>query len=203
MGIISLKDYAKQNNISYEAVRKQVARYKKDLDRHIIKDNRTQFLDEEAVAFLNSKREKSPVIIIQQDKDERIKGLEEENKALLQRVAMLQDDLLKSKELQIQLQAETAEHRLLAERTTAAEERAAVAEHKAAEAERLAISIRQKNVEIETALTSAEEENKTLSDIAEINAQEADKAKAEAEELRAELERLKNRGFWARVFNKE
>ena len=202
MKIISLKDYAKHNNISYEAVRKQVARYKKDLEGHIIKDNRTQFLDEEAVAFLDARREKSPVVIIQQDKDDRIKGLEEENKTLLQRVAMLQDDLLKSKELQIQLQAETAEQRLLAERTTAAEERAAVAEHKAAEAERLAISIRQKNVEIETALTSAEEENKTLSDIAEINAQEADKAKAEAEELRAELERLKNRGFWARLFNK-
>ncbi len=181
MNLISLKDYATRNNVSYEAVRKQVARYKKELEGHIIKDNRTQFLDEEAVAFLDSKREKSPIIVMQQDKDERIKGLEEENKGLLQRVVILQ-------EKQLQLQEELTAQKLLAAKTSEAEERATVAEQKAAE--------------MEIALTSAEEENKTLSDVAEINAQEADQAKKEAEELRAELERLKSRGFWARVFNK-
>ena len=181
MNLISLKDYATRNNVSYEAVRKQVARYKKELEGHIIKDNRTQFLDEEAVAFLDSKREKSPIIVMQQDKDERIKGLEEENKGLLQRVVILQ-------EKQLQLQEELTAQKLLAAKTSEAEERATVAEQKVAE--------------MEIALTSAEEENKTLSDVAEINAQEADRAKKEAEELRAELERLKSRGFWARVFNK-
>ena len=37
---------AKQNNISYEAVRKQVARYKDELKGHLIKEGRQQFLDE-------------------------------------------------------------------------------------------------------------------------------------------------------------
>lgn len=196
MKIISLKDYAKQNNISYEAVRKQVARYKKDLEGHIIKDNRTQFLDEEAVAFLDAKREKSPVVIVQQDKDEKIKRLEEESKALLQTIAMLQDK-------QLQLQEELTEHKLLAAKTSEAEARAMVAEQKATEAEKRAL-------DAETALTVAEEENKTLADIAEINAQEAEAAKVEAAEAlkraevaEAEAERLKNRGFWARLFNKE
>lgn len=182
MILISLKDYAKNNNVSYEAVRQQVKRYSKELVGHIIKDNRTQFLDEEAAAFLDSKREKNPVVVINQDKDDTIKALEEENKALLQRIALLQDDLIKAKDLHMELQGKLAEQQLLAERATAAEERAITAEERA---------------------LVAEEENKALSDIAEINAQESQKAKEEAAELRAELERLKSRGFWARVFNKE
>lgn len=196
MNLISIKDYAVQNNVSYEAIRQQTVRYKKELEGHIIKDNRTQFLDEEAVAFLDSKREKNPVVIIQQDKDDRIKVLEEENKTLLQRVVILQDK-------QLQMQEELTAQKLLAVKVTEAEERATVAEQKAAEAEKQAITARQKSLEAEIALTAAEDEKKTLSDVAELNAQEADRAKKEAEELRAELERLKSRGFWARLFNKE
>lgn len=92
MNVISLKDYAKQNNISYEAVRQQVVRYKNDLEEHIIRDGRQQFLDEEAVAFLDDKRKKNPVALIQIDKDETIEALKRE--------------LDKAKNLIIDLQAE-------------------------------------------------------------------------------------------------
>ena len=51
MKTVSLKDYAEQKRVSYEAVRQQVIRYKKELGNHIIRDGRQQFLDEEAVAF--------------------------------------------------------------------------------------------------------------------------------------------------------
>lgn len=98
MNVITLRDYAKQNNISYEAVRKQLARYKNELGDHIIKDGRQQFLDDEAVAFLDGKRQKNPIAIIQQDKDERIDSLEKENKNLLQQLAIVQDALLKEKD---------------------------------------------------------------------------------------------------------
>ena len=54
--MVSLKEYAKNKGVSYEAVRKQVNRYKDELKGHISKVNRTQYLDEEAVAFLDSKR---------------------------------------------------------------------------------------------------------------------------------------------------
>lgn len=87
MNVISLKDYAKQNNISYEAVRQQVVRYKDDLAEHIIRDGRQQFLDEEAVAFLDAKRQKNPVAIIQMDKDEQIEALRREKENLLIKVA--------------------------------------------------------------------------------------------------------------------
>lgn len=93
MNIISLKDYAKQKNISYEAVRQQVVRYKKDLEGHLIKDGRQQFLDEEAVAFLDAKRQKNPVAIIQMDKDEQIENLERENKNLLIKIAEQAEEL--------------------------------------------------------------------------------------------------------------
>lgn len=93
MNIISLKDYAKQKNVSYEAVRQQVVRYKKDLEGHLIKDGRQQFLDEEAVAFLDAKRQKNPVAIIQQDKDETIEALKQENKNLLIKVAEQAEEL--------------------------------------------------------------------------------------------------------------
>lgn len=87
MKVISLGDYAKDKNISYEAVRKQVVRYKDDLGSHIIVDGRQQFLDEDAVAFLDSKRQKNPVAIIQQNKDDQIKELEEQVKQLLIKTA--------------------------------------------------------------------------------------------------------------------
>lgn len=96
--MISIKDYAKQKGVSYEAVRKQVNRYKDELTGHIHKQNRTQYLDDEAVAFLDSKRAESPVILLQMDKDEEIQRLSNENKALLLKVAELQEKLLQEKD---------------------------------------------------------------------------------------------------------
>ena len=93
MVLISLRDYAEQKNISYEAVRKQVTRYKSELDGHIIMDGRQQFLDEDAVAFLDSKRQKNPVAIIQQSKNETIEMLEEQVKQLLIKTAAQADKI--------------------------------------------------------------------------------------------------------------
>lgn len=91
MVLISLKDYAKQNNITYEAVRQQVNRYAVELGDHIIRDGRQQFLDEEAVSFLDSKRQKNPVTIIQQSKDEEIEQLRREKEQLLTKIAALSE----------------------------------------------------------------------------------------------------------------
>lgn len=93
MNVITLRDYAKQNNISYEAVRKQLVRYKDELAEHIIRDGRQQFLDEEAVAFLDAKRQKNPVALIQQSKDEAIEALRQEKEDLLQKIAEQADKI--------------------------------------------------------------------------------------------------------------
>lgn len=96
--MVSIRDYAKNKGVSYEAVRKQVNRYKKELGEHISKVNRTQYLDDEAVAFLDSKRAESPIIILENNKDEQIFRLENENKNLLIKVAELQEELLREKD---------------------------------------------------------------------------------------------------------
>lgn len=109
MNVITLRDYAKQNNISYEAVRKQVVRYQKELDGHLIKDGRQQFLDEEAVAFLDARRQKNPVAIIQIEKDEMIEQLKNENKQLLVALTSVQEALLAEKDKTEALLAEKKE----------------------------------------------------------------------------------------------
>lgn len=96
--MISLKDYAKNKGITYEAVRKQVNRYKNELDGHIQKENGTQYLDDEAVAFLDEKRSKNPVVILEQSKDEELEMLRNENKLLILKINKLQEELLNEKD---------------------------------------------------------------------------------------------------------
>lgn len=93
MNVISLKEYAAKSNVTYEAVRQQVVRYANELGDHVIRDGKKQFLDEEAVAFLDEKRQKNPVSIIQMDKDEEIERLKQENKNLLIKVAAQADKI--------------------------------------------------------------------------------------------------------------
>lgn len=91
--MITIRDYAKENNVSYEAIRKQIKRYEDELNGHIIKQNRTQFLDDIAVAILDQRRRENPVIIVNQDTDSRLKQLEDENKNLLIKVAQQADKI--------------------------------------------------------------------------------------------------------------
>ena len=85
--MISLKDYAKKNHITYEAVRAQVKRYREELDDHIIQDGRTQYLDEIAVAFLDERRQKNPVVVYQQSKDEAIEAMRLELEGAYKKIA--------------------------------------------------------------------------------------------------------------------
>lgn len=102
----SIKEYAKEKQVSYEAVRKQISRYKDELKGHIQKVGRTQYLDEEAEQFLNEKRNSSPVVLIQASKDEELEALRKEKEMLLLKVAELQDQLLKEKDQVKNLQEE-------------------------------------------------------------------------------------------------
>lgn len=96
MGVMSIKSYAKARNISYEAARQQVVRYAEELDGHITRQNRTQYLDDYAVELLDEHRQQNPVVVINQDRDEELKKLRDENKTLMQRVMLLQDELLEA-----------------------------------------------------------------------------------------------------------
>lgn len=94
--MISLRDYAAESGVSYEAVRRQIKRYEKELEGHIHKEGRTQFLDDEAVAFLDGHRAKTPIAVYDKSRDEELERLREENQRLHNKVEMLQDSLLQS-----------------------------------------------------------------------------------------------------------
>lgn len=212
MQVISLKDYAAQNNVSYEAVRQQVARYKADLDGHIIKDGRQQFLDEEAVAFLDGKRQKNPVVIYEQSKDEAIERMRVERELLRDKIAAQADKIAAlaewkaenaqliaaAEQSRLALQAAADEKILLQQDLAAAnqeiadlrqadlqsQERAAAAEAAAAEANTQAEQIRK---ELED-LRQSDLQNQERAAVAEAAAAEAN---AQAEQLRKELEEYK------------
>lgn len=104
--MISMREYATLHDISYEAVRKQVKRYETELQGHIAKVGRTNYLDDEAVAFLDEKRSKNPVVIIDEEKKDQIQRLSDENKQLLIKIVQLQDELNDEKDLVKDLQAQ-------------------------------------------------------------------------------------------------
>ena len=189
MGLISLKEYARIKSISYEAVRQQVTRYREELGSHIVKDGRQQFLDEEAVAFLDDRRQKNPVIIYQESKDEEIEALREERQRLLEELNAAKNRIIAQQDRLYELASSEQKMLLLEATSKAAEEKATRAEEAAKTAEERA--------------AQAEEAAKTAEDIAQCAAQEAERAKAETAELQKKLESLKNRGLWARIWNRE
>lgn len=97
--MLSFKDYATQHNISYESVRKQADKYKVQLDGHITVQNKTRYLDEFAISFLDEHRGAVGVTAVilheeVQSKTERNEQLEKENKELLRKIALLQDQVI-------------------------------------------------------------------------------------------------------------
>lgn len=107
MGVMSIKDYAREKKITYEAARQQVKRYEKELQGHIHRQNRTQYLDDYAVGLLDDHRQQNPVVVVNQDRDAELEQLRSENKTLLQQVAMLQDKLLTAQESAIEAAKQT------------------------------------------------------------------------------------------------
>lgn len=191
MTVTSLRDYAKEKNISYEAVRKQVARYKEDLAGHIIMDGRQQFLDEEAIAFLDAKRQKSPVAIIQQDKDERIEELEDQVKKLLIKTASQADRISELSEWKAEnalLIAGAEQTRLALE---AAEEERKVLEGTVAAAKaEIALLNSERDAAKEIAQTAQEELTATQ-----------EKAAAELAEKDKKIQELESRSRWQRFLD--
>lgn len=122
MEVVSLRQFADSNNISYEAVRKQVIRYQKELEGHIVKDGQTQYLDDEAVKFLKERRKKNPVILANLSQEEEIQNLKEQLSAVKDALISVQeqltkakDDLLKEKDRVITLQDNAVKYNILLE----------------------------------------------------------------------------------------
>ncbi|CDE93982.1 MULTISPECIES: hypothetical protein [Acidaminococcus] len=207
--MITIKDYAKQKGVSYEAIRKQIKRYEEELEGHLVKQNRFLMLDDEAVQFLDSKRSENPVIVYEQNKDEELEQLRHENKVLLIQMNTVQDQLGK---VQQKLIAEMNATKLLTQEKVQYLEYKAQSEQKEVQLKDLARArdaaqakadqqeavLRLKEQQI-GALTAAKE-----TAAASLKAADEKIAAAEARAKAAEEEasRLKNRSFWDRLFNR-
>ena len=193
--MMTIAEYAKSRSVSYEAVRKQINRYSIELDGHISKQGRTQYLDAEAEAFLDSKRQKDPVFVL----DDRDRVLQEKE----QRIAELEDMLQK---MTLQYQAEHAIAMIAEERQTMIEDqkkqiqslitdRRQIEEEKDAairkvHAQELDLLAMRKEKELE------EERNRTLE-----NAK--DNAEQKLKEQNDYISRLKGRGLISRILNRD
>lgn len=106
MELVTIKQFADSQGITYEAVRRQVARYSEELSDHIIRQNRTQYLDEKAVEFLKERRRESPIVLQNMDQGEEIGRLQDQVESLKAQLVTAQNKLLEAQERVISLQDE-------------------------------------------------------------------------------------------------
>ena len=94
---MQIKDYAKSRGITYEAVRRQLKQYSKDLEEHVTKKGKTYLLDDKAVTILDGHRINKTVIVEPTEsmvKDE-VDRLKAEIDKLKNQVIALQNDKIK------------------------------------------------------------------------------------------------------------
>lgn len=102
--MLSIKAYAELKNVTYEAVRQSVNRYKEELKDHVFVQGKTRYLDDFAMDFLDQKRSVNPVVIYEVSKDEEIDRLNNEVADLKDKVLKLQELLLDEQQKQLPLQ---------------------------------------------------------------------------------------------------
>ncbi|MCR5586101.1 MAG: hypothetical protein K6F77_01030 [Lachnospiraceae bacterium] len=172
--LISVKDYAEQKGVSFQSVYAHIKRHKRELEGHIPKENGKIWLDEEAVRILNAASGNSAPVIVQDAKVKEVEELKAENQSLR--------DELDGDRVALRSMTDTV-NKLLG---------------KIEENEKLVS-------ESKLYLMQKEEIKKSNEQLRHDLEQEQSSRKSEQEELeklKKELEELKNRGFFARLFNK-
>ena len=181
MELVTLKQYAEDQKISYEAVRKQVVRYAEELSDHVIKKDRTQYLDEVAVKFLTEKRRESPIVLVNMDQSEENQRLKEQLEMLKAQLMTAQNELLKEKDRVIELQDEAkktiedrAKYTALLEDNKAKDEKIGNLSRQIVEKDGQIESIQK---EADSLRKQSEEDKKTIEDLS----RERDEAQTEAQ----------------------
>ena len=112
MEVISIKDFAEAQGVSYEAIRRQVARYTEELEGHITTKGRSKYLDEYAVEFLSQRRKEKPVILLQQNINAELEETKRELEAMKtllldaqQKIIYLQEENTKQLEAKTKYEA--------------------------------------------------------------------------------------------------
>lgn len=115
---MTIREYAKQKGVSYEAIRKQIARYKDDLDGHLIREKRSILLDDFAVEFLDDRRRESPVIVLNESEKESVERLKAQLEAVKNELIATQKTVITlQEEKQLMIEAKTKYDLLLESNT--------------------------------------------------------------------------------------
>lgn len=152
---ITLRDYARQNGVSYEAVRQQVKRYAAALEGHIHHIGRTQYLDAEAIQYLDNKRAQHPMIMYEKSKDQELQELRD-------KVVMLQAKLIEAQEQVVASQGALVEAQAARLALAAAESERDELATAAAQARQEAAAANQVAEELRQALAAAEAREEAL-----------------------------------------
>lgn len=102
--LMTVKQLAEKHSVSYEAMRKLVDKHAETLKGHIITQDRTRYIDEWGVQFLEEERRKSRIVVIREDHTDEIAKLTEENEKLKAQLMAAQTELVKSKDAQLESQ---------------------------------------------------------------------------------------------------
>jgi DNA anti-recombination protein RmuC len=141
----SIKQIAMEQNVSYESIRRLIVKYHDELRPHISRVNKTQYIDEEGYEFLKSKRRESPLVLLNEDKNEQLERYKAEAdlfKTKLmeaqQQIIELQQAKLEATEARIKFELLQESHdRLKEEASKTAEELKEVRERSADELKQL------------------------------------------------------------------
>ena len=93
MEYMTIRQLAEDQHVTYEAIRRQLTIYRKELDGHIYHKNNMKLLDEYAVNFLRQRRRQSPVVAYNQDREVTIDALKNELLKSQNMVTQLQQQL--------------------------------------------------------------------------------------------------------------
>ena len=190
--MITVKEFAKKQHRTVQAVYQSIDRYKIQLDGHIQKIGRTSYLDDDAVAFLESKREQNPVVIYQQDKDEELDQLRKNADVMKAKIAELLEEANKSQKDYIALQAENAKLMALPAET---EKKLALAEK---DLEHANEKLEEKDQKIAEQKGEIEEKAIQLKTAQE----ETERQKKEIDRLTEELRKETSKTWWQKLWHK-
>lgn len=182
--------------ITDRAVQKHLQKYAAEFEGHVDRQGPSgTWLDDTAQEILRSKIKRQPIAVFEEDP--RVERLQTENADLQNRLLKAFELLDKMQQKNDVLQASLDEQKLIAAQVGEATRRAEEAEQAASEERERAKKIEQENaaliskkIDVELALTAAEKEKQTLENVAELNAQEAEREKQRADENATELEQI-------------
>lgn len=209
--MLKLQDFSRQQGVSDRQVQRLLKKYEKELEGLFErKGPNGTWLSDEACEFLRGKMKQQPLAVFEEDPrverlNERVRMLEARLDDKEKMLTLAQQQVSEAQKQVAALQESVGTIAMLEATSKAAEGRAAQAEERAREAELKAEStekqidlVVKRKIEVELALEEAKERAQTAEDIAEAEAQEAARAKAEAEALRAQLDEIAGAGHWKR-----